>query len=203
MDDFIKNLIKKIGEASFAKIQKVRIGLAGAGGLGSNCASNLVRVGFKRLTIVDFDIIDPSNLDRQFYFKDQVGMVKVEALQANLLKINPDLELKMINEKIDEKNIKRLFNDCDVVAECLDKAESKKMLVSELLPLGKFIVSASGLGGIGSSDDIKVHRIKKNLVVIGDLRSDIAQTPALSPRVNIAAAKQADVILEFVIYNMS
>ena len=203
MDDFIKNLIKKIGEASFAKIQKVRIGLAGAGGLGSNCASNLVRVGFKRLTIVDFDIIDPSNLDRQFYFKDQVGMVKVEALQANLLKINPDLELKMINEKIDEKNIKRLFNDCDVVAECLDKAESKKMLVSVLLPLGKFIVSASGLGGIGSSDDIKVHRIKKNLVIIGDLKSDIAQTPALSPRVSIAAAKQADAILEFVIYNMS
>jgi len=200
MDAFIKNLIKKIGEDNFKKIQKVRIGLAGAGGLGSNCASNLVRVGFKRLTIVDFDIIDPSNLDRQFYFMDQIGMSKVAALQTNLLKINPDLELKIISEKIDEKNIKRLFNDCDVVAECLDKAEYKKMLVSELLPLGKFIVSASGLGGIGSSDDIKVHRIKKNLVIIGDLKSDIAQTPALSPRVSIAAAKQADVILEFVMH---
>ena len=201
MDAFIKNLITKIGEDNFAKIQKVRIGLAGAGGLGSNCAANLVRVGFKRLTIVDFDIIDPSNLDRQFYFKDQIGMSKGTALQANLLKINPDLELKMINEKIDEKNIKRLFDDCDVVAECLDKAESKRMLVSVLLPLGKFIVSASGLGGIGSSDDIKVHRIKENLVIVGDLKSDIAQTPALSPRVSIAAAKQADVILEFVCIN--
>jgi sulfur carrier protein ThiS adenylyltransferase len=60
-------------------------------------------------------------------------------------------------------------------------------------------VAVSGVGGIGASDEIKVHRIKKNLVVIGDLRSDIAAKPALSPRVSLCAAKQADTVLEFVI----
>ncbi len=199
MDAFTDNLIKKIGESNLHKIQEARVGLAGAGGLGSNCAANLVRVGFKRLTIADFDVVDATNLDRQFFFLDQVGMKKTEALKINLLRINPHLELTMICEKIEEANIKDVFGDCDVVVECFDKAEYKSMLVCQLLPSGKFIVSASGLGGVGSSDDIEVHRVKKNLVVIGDLTSDIDKSPALSPRVNVAAAKQADIVLEFVI----
>ncbi len=198
-DSFRSNLLKKIGAENLQKIENTRVGLAGAGGLGSNCALNLVRVGFKKLTIADFDVVDPSNLDRQFYFADQVGMKKVDALKANLLKIVPDLELEMILRKIEKANIQEFFRGCDIIVECFDKAEYKSMLAEELLPLGKFIVSASGLGGIGASDDIKVHRVKKNLVIVGDLQSDIAQAPALSPRVNIAAAKQADLILEHVL----
>ena len=194
-----EDLIKKIGEANLRKIERVRIGLAGAGGLGSNCAMNLVRTGFKKFTIVDFDIVDPANLDRQFYFLNQVGLKKVKALKTNLLRINPQLDIRATDERIENKNIKALFDDCDVVVECFDRAEYKSMLVSELLYSGKLIVSASGLCGVGSSDDIKVSRIKKNLIIIGDLSSDIDKTPALSPRVNVAAAKQADVILEFVI----
>ena len=65
----------------------MRIGIAGAGGLGSNVAVNLVRTGVKKLKIVDFDVVDESNLNRQFYFMDQVGRPKVEALRENLLRI--------------------------------------------------------------------------------------------------------------------
>jgi len=197
-DVFRQDLIKKLGVSKLEKIEKTRIGIAGAGGLGSNCAVSLVRVGFKIFTIADFDIVDASNLDRQFYFEDQIGIKKVEALRTNLLRINPHLELQMLAVKLGPDNIRSLFYDCDVVLECLDRAEAKSMLVSTLLPSGKLIVSASGLGGYGSSDQIKIHRLKKNLVVIGDLASDIEKSPALSPRVNIAAAKQADVVLEFV-----
>jgi sulfur carrier protein ThiS adenylyltransferase len=194
---FRENLIKKMGKDSLEKIQAIRVGIAGAGGLGSNCALNLVRVGLNKFTIVDFDSIDPTNLDRQFYFYDQVGMPKVEALKKNLERINPDIDIKIVKSKIEKDNALKLFDDCDVVAECLDVASSKKMLVEELLKAKKFIVAVSGLGGIGSSDDIRVHKIKSNLVMIGDLKSDICHRPALSPRVNIAAAKQADVILEY------
>lgn len=193
---FKENLIKKIGEGAFRKIQGLRVGIAGAGGLGSNCAMNLIRVGISKFIIVDFDIVDPANLDRQFYFHDQVGMPKVEALKKNLERINPAAEIEIIKARIEKDNVGRLFGSSDIVAECLDVAASKKMLVEELLKAGKFVVTVSGLGGIGSSDDIKVHRLKNNLVMIGDLKSDICQRPALSPRVNIAAAKQADVILE-------
>ncbi|MEW6170898.1 MAG: sulfur carrier protein ThiS adenylyltransferase ThiF, partial [Candidatus Omnitrophota bacterium] len=153
------------------------------------------------LTIIDFDIVSQANLDRQFYFLNQVGMNKTDALKENLSRINPDLEIKNINKRIEKSNIKELFSDCNIIAECFDKIEFKTMLVEELLGLGKFIVSVSGLGGIGASDEIKIHKVKKNLIIIGDLKSDICQKPALSPRVNIAAAKQADVILEYVLNN--
>jgi sulfur carrier protein ThiS adenylyltransferase len=193
---FIENLKNKLGKDNLEKVQRTRVGIAGAGGLGSNCAACLVRAGFSKLTIADFDIIDATNLDRQFYFLDQVGTRKVDALKINLSRINPGLELKIFTCKLEKSNIKEIFADCDIIAECFDKAESKSMLIEELGPAGKFVVSVSGLGGIGSSDDIKVHKLKDNLVIIGDLTSDICRKPALSPRVNIAAAKQADVILE-------
>jgi sulfur carrier protein ThiS adenylyltransferase len=197
-DAFEANLEKKLGPANLAKVRAARIGIAGAGGLGSNCALSLVRSGFRRLTIVDFDVIDPSNLDRQFYFQDQVGMRKVDALRSNLVRIVPSLELRMVEKKIGEGDAAGLFGDCDIVAECLDGADAKRMLVQDLMMLGKFTVAVSGLGGMGSSDDIKVHRIKDMLVMIGDLESDICTKPAVAPRVSIAAAKQADVILEHI-----
>ena len=99
IEAFRADLIKKMGEKNFNKVRSVRVGIAGAGGLGSNCALNLVRVGFEKLTIADFDRVDASNLDRQFYFLDQVGKIKVEALKENLLRINPALELKIVNKK--------------------------------------------------------------------------------------------------------
>ncbi len=195
---FYEHLIQKIGENNISKLRKIKIGIAGAGGLGSNCAANLVRVGFEKLKIIDFDIVETANLDRQFYFADQVGMYKVEALRQNLLRINPAVQIEIEIKKIGQSMAPVLFADCLAVAECLDSAESKSMLVAELLPLDKFVVAVSGLGGYGMSDKIKVHPIRENLILIGDLQSDIALMPALSPRVNIAAAKQADTILEYV-----
>jgi sulfur carrier protein ThiS adenylyltransferase len=195
MESLREDLIKKLGSESFRKVETARIGIAGAGGLGSNCAANLVRCGFRKFVIADFDKIVPSNLDRQFFFLTQVGRYKVEALADNLRSINPDIEIEAIVEKIEKGNVRKIFGGCDAVAECLDKAEYKSILVSELLAAGKFAVSVSGLGGIGSSDDIKIHKMKDDLIIVGDLKSDIENLPALSPRVNIAAAKQADVIL--------
>ena len=194
--DFLRD---KLGLQNLKKIESKRIGIAGCGGLGSNCALNLVRCGFTKLKLIDFDIIDDTNLNRQFYFSDQVGRVKVEALAENLKRINKDIKLDLIQEKLEENNTEQLFSDCDIVVEAFDKSEYKGMIVSKLIKSNKFIVSASGLCGVGNSDDIRVHRIKKNLVVIGDLESGVDKLLPLSPRVNVAAAKQADVILEYVL----
>jgi len=177
----------------------VKIGIAGAGGLGSNCACNLVRSGFDNLKIADFDNVEVSNLNRQFYFQEQLGMPKVKALEESLKRINPSVKVEALIVRLEKENIKNIFADCDIIVEAFDRAEYKTILVEEMLSDGKFIVSASGLSGIGSSDDMRVNRIKENLVVVGDLKSDAAEVPPISPRVNIAAAKQADVILEHVL----
>lgn len=175
----------------------LKVGIAGCGGLGSNCASNLVRCGFTRLKIVDFDIVEESNLNRQFFFFDQVGMPKVEALAANLKRINPEIRIEAVRRRIDSKNPERIFLDCDIVAECLDRAEDKSMLASSFADKQKFIVMASGVAGVGASDNIKIRRIGKNMVIVGDFKTDVKETSAFSPRVNVAAAKQADVILDY------
>ena len=182
------------------KIESVVIGIAGCGGLGSNCANSLVRSGFKNLVLVDFDKVEPSNLNRQFYFQDQIGRNKVDCLKENLLRINPQAKITTYCQKIEKDNILDIFKQCSIVVEAFDKAEYKSLLVETLLPHKKLIVSASGLAGYGNSDDIKIHRIKDNLAIIGDRKSEASPSlPPLAPRVNIAAAKQADVILEHIL----
>ena len=74
----------------------MKIGIAGAGGLGSNVALNLVRSGIDAFRIVDFDCVEASNLNRQFYFRDQIGRPKVEALRENLQRIRPEVEVDAI-----------------------------------------------------------------------------------------------------------
>lgn len=200
MNNFEKSLGKYFSENELKKIQSVKIGIAGAGGLGSNCAMNLVRSGFKKLKIIDFDKVEASNLNRQFYFQNQVHEKKVIALKHNLQKINFEIEVEAIVAKLNEQNLNEYFEDCEIVIEAFDKAEMKKLLVEKLLPFKRMIVSASGLAGYGNSDLIKVHHVKENLIVIGDLDSEVsAEKMPYSPKINIVAAKQADVVLEYVL----
>ncbi|MCX7746732.1 MAG: sulfur carrier protein ThiS adenylyltransferase ThiF [Clostridia bacterium] len=202
MNAFEKALRGYMSEENLKKIQKVKIGLAGAGGLGSNCACNLVRSGFKKLKVIDFDRVEATNLNRQFYFLDQVGLPKVEALRENLQKINPDLEIESIQVKIDESNMGSIFEDCDIVVEAFDKVIYKTMMVERYFSSGKLLVAVSGLAGWGNSDDIAVKKVHSKFYLIGDLMSEVDENkPPISPRVNIAAAKQADVILDYVIRN--
>ena len=118
MNGFEKGLMRYIGEEKLEKLKKVKVGIAGAGGLGSNCAFNLVRSGFYKFKIVDFDVVEPSNLNRQFFFLDQLGMPKVLALEENLRRINPEVRIEAIQQKVQKDNA-RAFDDCDVVVEPL------------------------------------------------------------------------------------
>lgn len=200
MNNFEQGLVKYLGKEKLSKIQKVKVGIAGAGGLGSNCAFNLVRSGFNNFLLADFDLIEYTNLNRQFYFYHQVGNKKVEALRTNLLAINPDLNIEVFAEKIDEDNVASIFRDCDVVVEAFDQAVYKRMIVEEYINSSKLLVAASGLAGWGNSDQIITHRIKDKFYLIGDLVSEVSEELLpISPRVNIAAAKQADIILNYVL----
>jgi len=198
VNEFEKALAGILGEKNLAGIQNVKTCIAGAGGLGSNCALYLVRSGFKKFRIIDFDVVEHSNLNRQFYFAAQVGRSKVEALKENLLLVNADLEIEALPEKIHQENVKEYFSGCDVVVEALDNVRSKKILVEACLDSDKLLVAVSGLAGWGKSDGIKIHRIKDNFYIVGDMMSEAGPgCPPLAPGVNVAAAKQADVVLSY------
>ena len=181
-------------------LESAVVGIAGAGGLGSNCAMHLVRAGVKKLVIADFDVVGESNLNRQFFFRDQLGRKKVDALAENLLRIEPDLSLDLRDVRLAPDNIDWTFSGCSVIVEAFDSADAKSMLLHALLPLGKPIVSASGIAGWGRSLAIGQRRIGKNLILIGDTSSDVSNGLApFSPRVGIAAAMEANAVVSLLL----
>lgn len=173
----------------------MKIGIAGCGGIGSNVASHLVRTGLDYLKFGDFDKIEESNLNRQFFFKNQIGLYKSETLNKNLLAINPNGKFDYEIIKFDRNNIKEFFSDCDIVVEAFDKKENKVMLIEELLPLGKIIVSASGIGHY-DTNNISVKNIGKKLVIVGDFEKDTDDYKTYSHKVGIVAAMMAGIVLE-------
>ena len=181
-----------------ARLERTIVGIAGAGGLGSNVAVHLVRAGVRRLVIADFDVVSPSNLNRQFFFRDQIGRRKVEALAENLRRIEPDLELILHDVRLDAANLPSIFGACDVVVEAFDNVESKSAILSTLRD--RPVVYASGLAGWGRSNAMKVRRLGANLVLVGDCTSDIRSGLApQSARVGIAAAMQANAVLSLLL----
>ncbi|SMF03759.1 sulfur carrier protein ThiS adenylyltransferase ThiF [Desulfovibrio gilichinskyi] len=189
-----------LGEKRLKYIQSVKIGIAGAGGLGSNCAMHLVRSGFKCFVLVDFDKVEESNLNRQCYTLQQLDKYKVNALSENLLAVNPDLDLDVRVTRITPDNIQAMFEDCDTVVEAFDDARLKRTVVETFLPTEKLIVAASGIGGAGNADAIITRKVRDNFYMVGDMETECSKDhPPFSPKVAIAAAKQADVVLNYYI----
>lgn len=171
------------------------IGIAGAGGTGSNVALNLVRAGCDRFTIVDFDNVDESNLNRQFYFRSQLGKPKVKMLEENLKAIRPELTIVSEVTRLTADNIGDVFAGCDVIVEGFDGPEDKVMLIQAFAGSGKLIVSASGLAGL-SIDAIQVKKAGENIHVVGDFSSDISFTRLYAPKIQIVTAIMSNIILQ-------
>jgi sulfur carrier protein ThiS adenylyltransferase len=169
-----------------------KIGIAGVGGIGSNVALNLVRSGIKLLKFVDFDRVESGNLNRQFYFADQVGLFKVEALKINLSRINPEVVLEASVQRIDRQNCAELLADCDLIVEGFDRQVDKKMLI-ETFADTKTVVSASGIAGPDLSG-IRSRRIG-NCCIAGDFTTDCDQAPLYSHKVTTVANYMSEFIL--------
>lgn len=183
----------------FFELKNASIGIAGLGGLGSNVAVALTRLGPGKLVIADFDCVEQSNLNRQHYFLDQVGMHKVDATIANLNRIWPDSNIVPHKKRLTPENIPEIFSGCDIIAECFDRSDQKQMLVETVLTkmTRPYIVSVSGLAGYGKSNEIKTRRISKRVILVGDTVSGVGRgVPLTSSRVGIAAYHQANAIVE-------
>lgn len=177
------------------KKEKIKIGIAGCGGIGSNVACHLVRTGVEYLKFGDFDKIEESNLNRQFFFRNQIGLFKSKTLAENLLAINPNGKFEFEVIKFTRENIRDFFADCSIVVEAFDKKENKAMLVEELMAQGKIIVSASGIGG-WDTENITTRKIGKNLFVVGDFEKDTDSHKTYSHKVGIVSAIMAGIVLK-------
>ena len=180
------------------KIKGATVGIAGLGGLGSAVAVALARIGVGRLILADFDVVEPSNLNRQQYFIDQLGLPKAEALETNLRRINPYVQYEAHCVRITPENIEELFGEVDVMVEAFDRADQKAMLLQSFN--GGPIVAASGMAGHGSGETIGVRKMGENIYVVGDLETGAAPGCGLmAPRVGIAAHMQANLVLRILL----
>ena len=182
-------------------LQKAVIGIAGAGGLGSNIAVSLARAGIGKLIVADFDKIEPSNLNRQQFFIDQIGMPKVIALLENLNNISPFTQYQMHDIKLNEENIPFIYKDVDIIVEAFDKAEMKTMLIETWLTHfpDKPIIAASGLSGWGKNELLHSRKID-NLYICGDEVTDLQSgISPMAPRMGIVANMQANIVLELIL----
>lgn len=181
------------------RLSRFRVGIAGAGGLGSNCAVALARSGIGTLVIADFDFVEENNLNRQYYFIDQVGLMKVVALKENLSRINPNVSVVTHQKKLDRSNISQIFSGCDVVVEAFDRSEMKEMLIETLQSemSGTPLVIGSGIAGWGENETIRYRKIDNTLFVCGDETFEVSENmPPMAPRVGIVANMQANVVIE-------
>lgn len=195
-------LVQRHGEAVQQRLDRACVGIAGLGGLGSHIAAHMARLGVGRLTLVDYDVVDITNLNRQYYTVKDIGIPKTLALQEQLEAINPYLYYDTYTERIVPANAARLFTGCDVVCEAFDRADQKAMLIETLLSAlpDTPVVSASGMAGCGSPNTIRTERRFGHLYVCGDGTSDIADGLGLmAPRVALCAAHQATTALRLLL----
>lgn len=184
------------------RVKKARIGIAGLGGLGSNVALLLARTGVETLVLVDFDVVEPSNLNRQAYFVEHLGLPKTEAMRDLISRANPYVQVQPENLRICHHNAAALFKGCDVVCECLDAPDAKAELVDALLEdlPGTPVVAASGMAGYASANEIRTRKAFGRLYLCGD--GVTAAQPGqglMAPRVTVCAAHQANMALRLLL----
>lgn len=205
-DELEACLVSRHTPGVHATLKRATVGIAGLGGLGSSVAVALARVGVGRLVLADFDVVEPSNLNRQQYFVDQIGMPKTEALAANLRRVHPHVQLDLHVVRVTPNSIATLFGGVHVMVEAFDRADQKLMLLegfSKACP-GVPYVGASGLAGHGDEASIRVHRVGARVFIVGDLAS--AAQPGrglMAPRVGVAAHMQANVVLRLLLGEVS
>lgn len=189
-------------EDIYKRLSDKTVGIAGAGGLGSNCAVALARAGVGKLIIADFDTVSPENLNRQYFFADQTGMKKIAALRENIKRANPGTQIEAYDLMLDPSNIPVIFKSCQIIIEAFDLAVMKQMIAETVLSQmdDKYLILGSGVAGFGRNNLIRTTAPNEKIFVCGDQENETSPAmPPLAPRVGIVAHMQANQALEILL----
>lgn len=186
----------------YEKLKVATIAVIGLGGLGSNVAISLARIGVGNLILLDYDVVEPSNLNRQQYYYNQIGMKKTAAIKEIIDKINPFVKVKLIDKFLVKDDIKNLFSNVDILIEAVDNSKTKAMIANEvLLNLNNVkLIGASGMSGYYSNNTIITKKINDRFYLCGDLINEAKVGCGLmAPRVSICANHQANMAVRLLL----
>lgn len=183
------------------QLTKSKVLIIGLGGLGSNIAVQLARLGVGHLRLVDFDTVEASNLNRQHYGIRHLGMKKTEALKEQIEEINPFITVEVVDLQCGREELTRLAQGMSVICEAVDGPQTKAALIEEALLSTKLpIVAASGMAGFANGNLIRTRKLRDRLYLAGDGQSAAELGQGLmAPRVAICAGHQANMILQLLI----
>lgn len=184
------------------KLRNGKVTVAGLGGLGSHVSIALARLGIGHLRLIDFDVVDITNIFRQNYRLQHIGQYKTDCMKAQIAEINPYIEVETRTEKITSENIMELIGDSKIICEALDQKEAKAMLLNEIMEQSKdkIVVAGSGMAGTDSANRITTRKITNRFYVCGDGVSALEDgLQLMAPRVAICAMHEANVIMRILL----
>ena len=184
------------------KLKNARVAVAGLGGLGSHVSIALARLGVGHLRLIDYDVVDITNIFRQCYLLRHIGQYKTDCLKTQIAEINPYIKVETVTKKITQENVMDLVGDSDIVCEALDRKESKAMLINEIMEHceDKIVVAGSGMAGTDSANRIVTRKITPRFYVCGDGVSALEDgLQLMAPRVALCAMHEANMIMRLLL----
>lgn len=155
--------IRLIGEDNFNKIKSKIVAVIGLGGVGGYAVEALVRSGIEKIIIVDYDVVDVTNLNRQIIsLQENIGKNKTEITKERIKSINPNCSITVLNKKLDLTNIASLFNHkIDYVVDACDSLNVKQQLILECINRNIKQISCMGTGNKLNPELLKITDIRK------------------------------------------
>lgn len=151
-----------IGEKNVDLLSKKHVTVVGCGGVGGYTAVMLARAGVGNMTIIDFDKVSPSNVNRQIIaYQSTIGRDKTDVLKEMILDINPQINIEAINQRLTEENISSLIGDTNIVIDAIDSVKDKIALIIYCKKNNINILSAMGAGnrcGIPKFEVVDVYK---------------------------------------------
>jgi len=156
-------IVKIIGNEELNKIGNTTVLIVGIGGVGGFVAESLVRSGISKLIIVDYDVIDITNLNRQLMTNlNNIGEYKTEVIKDRILSINNKCKITIINSFIDENNIDVLFDEkVDYIIDCQDTIKTKEMIIERCLYNKIKFITCCGTGNKFDPSKLKIINLEK------------------------------------------
>lgn len=154
-----------LGKEKLLKLKNANILVVGLGGVGAYAAEELCRAGVGKMTIVDGDVVEISNRNRQLpALVSTNGKPKAEVLASRFYDINPDIEIKIVNDYIHDEKIAELLNSqsFNYVVDAIDTLTPKVFLIYHAIQLGLKVVSSMGAGGKTDPQKVQISDISKS-----------------------------------------
>ncbi len=166
MNDEKQRLRIIYGDETLEKLKNSKVLIAGLGGVGSYAAEAITRSFIDNIVLIDFDVYDITNLNRQLHSTlDKVGMSKADNIQNNVYKINKNAKVTVIKDKLTDETIPRyITKDIDFVIDAIDDVKAKISLIEFCYNNGIKIISSMGTGKKVHPEKLQISDIKKTSV---------------------------------------